>query len=85
MSAEAKVFYEQWAGRMSKAKSAAPDAAKGFGALFQSVMKDGAVSLREKDGNAVRYSIRLPLVFELCGLVCNGLRDQAEARARLLR
>ena len=59
MSAEAKVFYEQWAGRMSKAKSAAPDAAKGFGALFQSVMKDGAVSLREKELVALGIGVAL--------------------------
>ena len=49
------------------------------------ILHQAGVLAREKDGNAVRYSIRLPLVFDLCGLVCNGLRDQAEARARLLR
>jgi AhpD family alkylhydroperoxidase len=50
MSAEtAKSFYEQWPSRMSNAKSSAPDAAKGFHALFQSVMKDGALSVRDKE------------------------------------
>lgn len=38
---------------------------------------------REKDGNAVRYSIRMPLVFDLCKLVCNGLRDEAENKLKL--
>ena len=49
MSTEAKAFYEQWSGRMSRAKAAAPDAARGFGGLFQAVMKDGAISAREKE------------------------------------
>jgi len=39
---------------------------------------------RERDGNIVRYSIRMPLVFDLCGLVCNGLRQEAEAKLKLL-
>ena len=39
---------------------------------------------REKAGNSAIYSIRMPLVFDLCGLVCNGLRDEAEAKVKLL-
>ena len=39
---------------------------------------------REKAGNTVRYSIRMPLVFDLCGLVCNGLRAQAQAKLKML-
>ena len=39
---------------------------------------------REKAGNSAIYSIRMPLVFDLCGLVCNGLRDEAEAKLKLL-
>jgi len=49
MSTDAKTFYEQWSSRMSHAKSAAPEAAKGFGTLFQATMKDGALSVREKE------------------------------------
>jgi AhpD family alkylhydroperoxidase len=52
MSAEAedfRMFYEQWPARMSGAKAAAPEAAKGFHGLFQAVMKDGALGLREKE------------------------------------
>lgn len=50
MSAEdSKAFYETWPTRVSQAKTAAPEAAKGFGALFQSVMKEGALSVREKE------------------------------------
>ena len=36
----------------------------------------GIVS-REKDGTRVRYEIADPTVFDLCELVCGGLRRQA--------
>jgi DNA-binding transcriptional ArsR family regulator len=39
---------------------------------------------REKDGNQVRYFIRMPLIFDLCALVCQRLREEAEQRARAL-
>lgn len=32
---------------------------------------------REKSGNTVRYAIRMPLVFRLCGMVCEHLQDEA--------
>ena len=59
MSADAKTFYGQWPARMSRAKSAAPDAAKGFGTLFQSVMKEGALSVREKELIALGMGLAL--------------------------
>jgi DNA-binding transcriptional ArsR family regulator len=55
------------------------NASKQLGILHQA-----GVLAREKDGNAVRYSIRLPLVFDLCALVCSSLRDDARERAKLL-
>jgi AhpD family alkylhydroperoxidase len=48
-SEDTKRFYDEWPARMSHAKSSAPDVAKGFGALFQAVMRDGALSVREKE------------------------------------
>ncbi|HEY8667695.1 MAG TPA: metalloregulator ArsR/SmtB family transcription factor [Tepidisphaeraceae bacterium] len=39
---------------------------------------------RGKEGNQVRYFIRMPLVFDLCALVCDRLRAEAEARAHAL-
>ena len=35
---------------------------------------------RERDGIQVRYFIAEPMIFELCGLVCDKLRRDAEAR-----
>jgi AhpD family alkylhydroperoxidase len=55
----AKSFYEQWPRRMSQAKAAAPDAANGFHGLFQSVMKDGALGLREKELVALAIGVAL--------------------------
>jgi DNA-binding transcriptional ArsR family regulator len=40
---------------------------------------------RRPDGNRAIYSIQLPLVFELCGLVCRGVAVQAAQRAAALR
>jgi DNA-binding transcriptional ArsR family regulator len=63
---------------MEKAQIKQANASKQLGILHQA-----GVLAREKEGNTVRYWIRLPLVFELCALVCAGLRDEAEARAKL--
>jgi DNA-binding transcriptional ArsR family regulator len=49
------------------------------------ILHDAGVLAREKEGNAVHYSIRLPLVFDLCALVCGSLHHDARARAGLLR
>ena len=39
---------------------------------------------RRQDGNRAIYSIKLPLVFELCELVCRGVAQQAADRAAAL-
>ena len=50
MSAEnVKKFYEKFKGDQEKMKQALPDALKGFGALFQGTMKDGAIRTKEKE------------------------------------
>ena len=59
MSTDAQAFYRLWSSRMSHAKASAPDAAKGFGALFQSVMKPGAIGVREKELVALGIGIAL--------------------------
>lgn len=40
------------------------------------VLHQAGIVGRRKDGNFVRYSISDETVFELCELVCGGLRDQ---------
>ncbi len=40
---------------------------------------------RRQDGNRALYSISMPLVFELCDLVCNGMAAKAAAYANALK
>ena len=56
------------------------NASKQLGILHQA-----GIVARDKDGTQVRYSIRMPLIFDLCALVCDGLRREAEEKARALR
>lgn len=59
MSSDAARFYQDWPARAAKAKSAAPDAVKGFGGMFATIMKDGALTLREKELIALGIGIAL--------------------------
>jgi len=56
---DAVTFYRQWPSRMSRAKVSSSDAVKGFQALFQSVMRDGALSVREKELIALAIGMAL--------------------------
>ncbi|MGD1276311.1 MAG: metalloregulator ArsR/SmtB family transcription factor [Tepidisphaeraceae bacterium] len=49
------------------------------------MMYDAGLLARQRDGNQIRYSIREPLVFELCDLVCCKLRKDAEFQVTRLR
>ena len=55
------------------------NASKQLGLLF-----DAGVVGRRRLGTRVEYSVGMPLVVELCDLVCGGLRDAAVARASSL-
>jgi DNA-binding transcriptional ArsR family regulator len=48
------------------------------------ILHQTGVLARERAGNTVRYSIRLPLVFDLCDLVCTSLRNDAIAKVKML-
>jgi len=56
------------------------NASKQLGILLSS-----GVIQRRQDGNRAIYSIKLPIVFKLCSLVCDGMADQATERAAALR
>ena len=49
------------------------------------ILLHAGIIARAQEGNRAIYSIALPLVFELCGLVCQGVIEQATARADALR
>jgi AhpD family alkylhydroperoxidase len=72
MENEVDQFFEQWALDQTKMKDLAPDILRGFGAMFQATMKDGALSVREKElialgiGLAVRCKPCINLHVEKC-------------------
>ncbi|HEX42308.1 MAG TPA: carboxymuconolactone decarboxylase family protein [Phycisphaerales bacterium] len=59
MSENVKAFYEQFAADAAKMKQQVPDAISGFGMLFSKVMKDGAITLLEKEFVAVGIAVAI--------------------------
>jgi DNA-binding transcriptional ArsR family regulator len=49
------------------------------------VLSSAGVISRRQDGNRAIYSIAMPVVFELCEIVCRGMAKQAAARAAALK
>ena len=49
MANSVKEFLEQFPRQMEQVKQAVPDTIKGFGALFQGAMKNGALKTKEKE------------------------------------
>ena len=49
------------------------------------LLLNAGVIARRQDGNRAIYSIAMPLVFELCDLVCSGVAKQAAERAAALK
>jgi len=49
MTNSAAAFFDRWQTDQERVKESAPDIARGFGGLFQALMKEGALSVREKE------------------------------------
>jgi AhpD family alkylhydroperoxidase len=49
MSQEAKEFFEKFKRDIAKMRDQTPDITSGFAGLFHKVMRDGSLSLREKE------------------------------------
>jgi AhpD family alkylhydroperoxidase len=49
MTTDVTGFFEHWPAARQKLKDQAPEIARGFGGFYQSVMKEGALSVREKE------------------------------------
>jgi len=49
MAEEVQAFLEQYGKDMEKVKQALPEAVTAFGGLFAKVMKDGALSVKQKE------------------------------------
>jgi AhpD family alkylhydroperoxidase len=59
MSEEATRFFQDWPAKMAQIKAEAPEIPKAFGAFFQSLMKDGALTVREKELIALAIGLAL--------------------------
>jgi 4-carboxymuconolactone decarboxylase len=49
MAAEVAAFFNDWPSKRQRLKEQAPDVARGFGGFYKTMMKDGALSVREKE------------------------------------
>lgn len=81
MANEAASFFDRWQTDQQRLKESAPDIARGFGGMFQAVMKEGALSVREKElialaiGLAVRCVPCINLHVDKC-LKAGATREQ---------
>ena len=49
MTTDVSHFYDEWQVARQKMKEQAPEVARGFGTFYQTIMKEGALSVREKE------------------------------------
>ena len=59
MSGSAKQHYETWPGVMGSMKQQAPQIGQGFGGMYQKLMGEGALTLREKELIAIGIGMAL--------------------------
>lgn len=59
---EAEAFYDRWPEKMAEVKAQVPEIARAFGSLFQSLIKPGALSVREKELIALGMALALRCV-----------------------
>jgi len=59
MSSTADRFYATWSDRMTHAKAEAPDIARGFGSMFATIMKEGALTVRDKELIALAIGVAM--------------------------
>ena len=79
MANGAKAFFEQWEKDQAKIKEMAPNVRRGSGGLFQAVMKEGALPVREKELIALGISVAVQCV------ACINLHVQKCLRAGATR
>lgn len=66
MTGKAKAHYENWPQIMANMKAAAPNIGPAFGGMFQKLMGEGALSVREKELIAVAIGMAVrcePCIF----------------------
>jgi AhpD family alkylhydroperoxidase len=81
MAVGTAVFFDQWQQDQQRMKELAPDVMRAFGGMFQGLMKEGALSVREKElialgiGLAVRCVPCINLHVDKC-LQAGATREQ---------
>ncbi len=81
MPSETAAFFERWQTDQQHVKELAPEIVRGFGGMFQALMKEGALSVREKElialgiGLAVRCVPCINLHVQKC-LQAGATREQ---------
>ena len=81
MTSEVATFFDRWETDQQLLKESAPEIARGFAGLFQAVLKDGALTVREKElialgiGLAVRCVPCINLHVQKC-LKAGATREQ---------
>jgi len=81
MSTNVAEFFKQWETNQREMKESTPDILRGFGGMFQALMKEGALSVREKEllafaiGLAVRCEQCMNLHIDKC-LKAGATREQ---------
>ncbi|MFH1417572.1 MAG: carboxymuconolactone decarboxylase family protein [Planctomycetota bacterium] len=81
MSIEVAEFFDRWKDDQQRMKESSPDIARAFGGMFQAMMKEGALSVREKElialgiGLAVRCVPCMNLHVQKC-LQAGATREQ---------
>ena len=64
MATTAQEHYKRWPEQIATMKSAAPDLTRAFGTMFQKLMGDGALSVRDKE--LIALAIGMALRCEPC-------------------
>jgi 4-carboxymuconolactone decarboxylase len=57
MANQTKEFFEKFANDVAKMKEQIPDTVSGFAGMFGKIMKDGAISLKEKEFIALGIAV----------------------------
>jgi AhpD family alkylhydroperoxidase len=57
MTSESEKFFGEWVGRMNAVKAENSEIAKSFGGMFAALMKEGELTIREKELIAVAISL----------------------------
>ncbi|MHC4993302.1 MAG: carboxymuconolactone decarboxylase family protein [Planctomycetota bacterium] len=77
MSTDATTHYANWPAQIAAMRDAAPDITRGFGGMFQKLMGEGALSVREKElialaidvEKAVQAGATREQILEMAGVV----------------